>query len=132
MLLSALARAAVIVLLDIPIASVLVFETLLLVAAIFHHSNLRLATGLERALARVGITPSIHWVHHHARRSDTDSNYGTIFSFWDPLFDSRSATPRSPGMPIGVETRGEQSLARLLLRPFVAETPRPNDYTKGH
>ena len=62
-LLSVLARAAVIVLLDIPIASVLVFETLVLVAAIFHRSGLRLAAGFERALARVVITPSIHWEH---------------------------------------------------------------------
>ena len=131
-LLSALARAAVIVLLDIPIASVLVFETLVLVAAIFHRSSLRLAAGFERTRARVVITPSIHWEHHHAPRSDTDSNYGTIFSFWDPLFASRSATPRSPGMPIGVDTCGEQRLARLLLRPFAAETPRSKGYTKGH
>ncbi len=123
-LLSALARAAVIVLLDIPILSILVFEALVLVAAIFHHSNLRLAAGLERALARLVITPSIHWVHHHARRGDTDSNYGTIFSFWDPLFATRSATRRSPGMPIGVQACGEQTLPRLLLRPFGSEMPR--------
>jgi sterol desaturase/sphingolipid hydroxylase (fatty acid hydroxylase superfamily) len=84
--LSALARAAVIVGFGFPLDSVLVFQALVLIAAIFHHSNLALPPGFERALARVIITPSIHWVHHHKRRADTDSNYGTIFSFWDPLF----------------------------------------------
>jgi len=49
-LLSAVARAAAIMLLAVPLASVLLFETLLLAAAIFHHSNLRLPPRLEAAL----------------------------------------------------------------------------------
>ena len=65
----------------------------MLCSAIFHHSDARLPPRLERALARVIITPSIHWVHHHAMRADTDSNYGTIFSFWDPLFRSQQPHP---------------------------------------
>ncbi len=117
-LISALVRAAVIVLLGIPLLSVLVFEVLVLCSAIFHHSNLRLPPRVERALSKVIITPSIHWVHHHARRADTDSNYGTIFSFWDRLFASRSRTPRRLDMEIGVEGRDEQPLPALLLRPF--------------
>ncbi len=118
-LLSAMARAAVIYLFGVPIASILVFETLVLLAAVFHHSNLRLPAGLEDLLARVIVTPSIHWVHHHARRRDTDSNYGTIASIWDRLFGSRSLTVRRLDMPIGVEGRREQPLGRLLLRPFL-------------
>ena len=123
-LLSALARAVIIVLLDIPLASILVFESLILAAAIFHHSNLALPARLERGLSRLVITPSIHWVHHHARRGDTDSNYGTIFSFWDPLFGSRSPTPRTLTMAIGVEGREERPLVHLLLRPFLGEKSR--------
>lgn len=117
-LLSAFARAGVIVVLGLPISSVLVFETLVLAAAIFHHSNLALPAGLERALARLVITPSIHWVHHHAVQRDTDANYGTIFSFWDPLFGTRSPTPRTPEMEIGVERGTERSFPQLLARPF--------------
>lgn len=117
-LLSALARAGVILLLGFPFASVVVFEVLVIFAAVFHHSNLRLPAGLERALSRVIITPSIHWVHHHARRADTDSNYGTIFSFWDPLFGTRSKTQRDPAMTIGTEGRAEEGLVSLLLHPF--------------
>ncbi|MFQ6017488.1 MAG: sterol desaturase family protein [Kiloniellaceae bacterium] len=123
-LLSALARAAVIMLFGLPISSVLVFETLVLAGTIFHHSNLALPAGFERALSRVVITPSIHWVHHHAARADTDSNYGTIFSFWDPLFGSRSATRRTLGMTIGVERRSEQAFLHLLIRPFLSESLR--------
>jgi sterol desaturase/sphingolipid hydroxylase (fatty acid hydroxylase superfamily) len=116
--LSALVRACVIIAIDIPVSSVLLFEALVLMSTIFHHSDARLPPRLERALARVIITPSIHWVHHHARRADTDSNYGTVFSFWDPLFRSRSRTRRWATMPIGVEGRRDRPLLRLIVTPF--------------
>jgi sterol desaturase/sphingolipid hydroxylase (fatty acid hydroxylase superfamily) len=133
-LLSALARAGVILLLGFPFSSVLVFEALVLCAAIFHHSNLRLPAPLERALATLIVTPSIHWVHHHARRADTDSNYGTIFSFWDPLFGTRSPTRRTLDMPIGTEGRAEEGMAALLIHPFRSvpgAIPNPESPRKG-
>lgn len=122
-LLSALVRAGVVVALDMPLASVVLFEGLVLAASLFHHSDARLPPGLERALGRVVVTPGQHWVHHHALRADTDSNYGTILSVWDPLFGSRSLTRRWRGMPIGVERLRDRPLPRLLLAPF-ARQPR--------
>jgi sterol desaturase/sphingolipid hydroxylase (fatty acid hydroxylase superfamily) len=119
-LLSALARSVVIVLIGFPLSSILAFEAAVLMAAIFHHSNLRLPASLEALLARLIITPSIHWVHHHRRRSDTDANYGTIFSFWDRLFRSVSPTRRRPDMAIGVEGEEELGLIDLLRHPFGA------------
>jgi sterol desaturase/sphingolipid hydroxylase (fatty acid hydroxylase superfamily) len=117
-LLSALARAGAVFALDVPFSSVLAFEGLLLIAAIFHHSNLRLPAAVERALARVVVTPSIHWVHHRRVRRDTDSNYATIFSVWDRPFGTRSATARLPDMEIGVEGQEEAGVAGLIARPF--------------
>lgn len=117
--LSAVVRAPLLIVLGVPLETVLLFDTLVLVAALFHHANMALPAGLERALSRVIVTPSIHWVHHHARRADTDSNYATVLSLWDRVFKSRSPTRRTPDLPIGVDGRPELSLARLLLRPFV-------------
>jgi sterol desaturase/sphingolipid hydroxylase (fatty acid hydroxylase superfamily) len=117
-LLSALARAGVIMLLALPLASVVTFETLVLMATLFHHSNLRLPPALERALAAVIVTPSIHWVHHHRLRADTDANYCTILSLWDPLFRSRAPHHRTPDMAIGVEAREEEPVLQLLVAPF--------------
>ncbi len=117
-LLSAAARAGVILLLGLPIVSVVVFEALVLAAAIFHHSNLTLPFRLEAALSRLVVTPSIHWVHHHRVRRDTDANYSTVLSLWDSLFASRSPHRRSPDMAIGVEAREEQPLPGLLVAPF--------------
>lgn len=116
---SALLRLIPIMLLAIPFAHVIIFETVFICAVIFHHSNLRLPVKLERALSRVVVTPSIHWVHHHAVQRDTDSNYATIFSVWDRLFGSRSQTQRSLAMKIGVESIEDKPLLRLILTPFL-------------
>ncbi len=117
-LLSSLARTAVIVALAVPLTSVIVFETCLVLATLFHHSNLRLSAKVEAALARVIVTPSIHWVHHHARQSDTDSNYATILSLWDRLFASASTTCRTPEMKLGVEGAHDAPFPQLVIRPF--------------
>ncbi|HWG80652.1 MAG TPA: sterol desaturase family protein [Stellaceae bacterium] len=116
--LSALARACIILLLAVPLTSVVVFETLVLVAALFHHSNLRLPPAFERALSLAVVTPSIHWVHHHRLRADTDANYCTILSLWDRLFMSRARHRRTADMAIGVEAREEERLFGLLAAPF--------------
>ncbi len=115
---ASLVRAVVIVLLVVPLRSVLVFEVLVALSAIFHHSNLRLPPAFERVLAWFIVTPSIHWVHHHARRADTDSNYATVLSVWDRIFRTRSQTARTPGMPMGVEGARDVSLATLIALPF--------------
>ena len=115
---SSLVRAAVIFLLAVPLTSVLAFETLVAMASIFHHSNVRLPATLERALSWAIVTPSIHWVHHHAARADTDSNYATVLSLWDRLFGSSSQTLRTVGMCMGVEGQRDAGLASLVLRPF--------------
>jgi sterol desaturase/sphingolipid hydroxylase (fatty acid hydroxylase superfamily) len=117
-LLSSLVRAVVIFVLAVPFASVVAFEALVLISALFHHSNLRLPVKVERALSWVIVTPSIHWVHHHAIRRDTDSNYCTVLSIWDRLFGSSNTTPRTPDMLIGVEGRPERNLVGLIAKPF--------------
>jgi sterol desaturase/sphingolipid hydroxylase (fatty acid hydroxylase superfamily) len=117
-MISALVRAVVIFLLAIPLGSVIVFETLILVAAIFHHSNWRLPEAVEQRLSRYIITPSLHWVHHHKQKSDTDSIYGTVLSFWDRVFDTGPHINRRPDMPIGVEGEEEAGLLKLIALPF--------------
>ena len=117
-LLSAGFRAAVIIALDMPFASIVVFEALVLLAAVFHHSNLRLPAALERALGWLVVTPAIHWVHHHAVDRDTRSNYAPSLSLWDPLGGTRSATRRHEAMPIGLPEARDQAVGALLLRPF--------------
>lgn len=117
-LISALARAPLIIAFDVSMVALVVFEGLLLASAFFHHSNVRLPAKAERAIRGLIVTPSHHWVHHHAVRTDTDSNYGALLTVWDRLFGSWSRTTRTPDMKIGVEGKADESLTQLALAPF--------------
>ena len=117
-ILSALFRALVILTLNMPLSSILIFEGMVLIVSAFHHSNLNLEPRREMLISKLLVTPSIHWVHHKAVEQDTDSNYGTIFSFWDSIFKSKSETKRTTEMKIGVEAKTELSFLRLLIHPF--------------
>lgn len=125
--LSAAIRAGLIVMLAIPFASVVVFEIAAAAVVLLHHSNLRLPGWLERPLSAVIVTPSIHWVHHHVERTDTNSNYGTIFSWWDRLFGTRSGTVRVDDLPIGLDDARDIPLLRLIVQPFRGRTRRVGD-----
>lgn len=117
-ILSALVRSILIILFNITLTNLLIIEGIILISSIFHHSNINLNKKIENLLSLIIVTPSIHWVHHHQRKLETDSNYSTIFSLWDKLFKSRSKFKRKIKMPIGVQGDKEQSLIQLIVRPF--------------
>lgn len=117
-ILSSLVRAAVIFMLGIPLLTVVVFEILVTTASIFQHSNVRLPKSFEHALSWVIVTPSIHWVHHHTLRSDTNSNYSNILSVWDRFFGTSSRTERTAALPIGLEGQHDLPLPQLLIKPL--------------
>src|SRR6056300_1378476 len=114
-ILSALVRSLLIILFNISLVDLLLIEV---ISLIFHHSNINLPKKLEKALSFIIVTPSIHWVHHHKRQSETVANYSTIFSWWDKIFNSISKFTRKIGMPIGVQGDREQDLLNLILRPI--------------
>lgn len=51
----------------------------------FHHSNLRLPIRVERLLNLIFVTPRMHGIHHSQVFAETNSNYGTVFPWWDRL-----------------------------------------------
>ena len=58
----------------------------------FIHSNIRTNLGPLRFLF---ISPQAHRVHHSVEEAHFNSNYGTVFSFWDALFRTRHTDQRS-------------------------------------
>jgi len=117
--LSALARGAFVFAADMPLSSVLIFEIVVLTCSLFHHSNGKLPQSMEKALSFLIVTPGWHWLHHHAVRRDTDSNYATLLPLWDRIFGSANPGWRDPTMPIGLEGEPlDPSLWVLLLKPF--------------
>ena len=51
-----------------------------------HHANIALPAWLDRGLRLFIVTPFMHKVHHSRWQPETDSNYSSLFSFWDRLF----------------------------------------------
>ncbi len=115
---SSLLRLIPLFLLGISLQTNMLYGAILFACALFHHSNVKLPPAFERALSKLIVTPSIHWVHHRAVQKDTDANYASILSIWDTVFQTASRTRRTPDMIIGVEGMAERPLAALLAFPL--------------
>ena len=70
--------------LDAPTAGALTFLMIFINA--FIHANIRTNLGLLRY---VFISPQAHRVHHSASPEHIDTNFGTVFAFWDYIFGTR-------------------------------------------
>jgi sterol desaturase/sphingolipid hydroxylase (fatty acid hydroxylase superfamily) len=94
---TALIKAAFIVIVGIDSAVLLANEALTTLFVMFHHTNI--AFRGERWLGRAVVVPSIHRAHHSTVRAQHDNNYGAVFSFWDRLFGTfTSVEPKEIGL----------------------------------
>jgi len=120
LLVSTLLRLAVIPLLGISVSQLLVYETLLLPVILFHHSNVRFPEPMDRCVRLLIVTPAIHRVHHSRLRLETDSNYSSIFSFWDRLAGTFRLRQSARPVNFGLDEYDESWLrfSRLLMMPF--------------
>jgi len=122
-LLSLLIKFGVIALLGAPALGVLIFEVLLNATSMFNHSNVRMPAPVDRIVRLLVVTPDMHRVHHSIVRTETNSNFGFNFPWWDRLFGTYRAQPAAghDGMTIGVEVfrdPAELRLDRMLLQPL--------------
>jgi len=117
---SALFRGSLLIFIHIPLEIVFIYEGLVFFFAAFHHSNIKLVKPLEKPLSKFWITPSLHWMHHHAVRQDTNSNYGVTTTLWDKLFGTYNTRKRSTDMKQGIEGTAPQDFTfiELQLLPF--------------
>lgn len=119
-------RILVVLLFGIPPLVYLVFEIVFESASVFHHSNWRLSLGVERFLNYIIVTPRMHGIHHSIVERETDSNWGTIFCWWDKLHRSLRRDIRQDELTIGVAAfRDEEELTvgKLLALPFREQRP---------
>lgn len=97
------------------------YELVFQLCTLFHHSNVRLPLRLERAMNFVLVTPRMHGVHHSDFRRETDSNYSTVFSWWDRLHRSLRLNVPQREIQIGVpgySLPDDNRPAHLLSMPF--------------
>jgi len=98
----------------------LVFQT----ATMFHHSNWRLPITIERLLNKVIVTPRMHGIHHSSIEEQTNSNYSTVFRFWDLINRSLILNVIQSQIIIGVpgyRRAGDNKLGHLIVLPFLQQ-----------
>ncbi len=117
-ILSAFARAPIILIFSIPLAHIIAFEAFLLICSFFHHANIGLPNKLDKLLSKIIVTPSIHWIHHKADPKDMHTNFCLFISIWDRIFNTSSTTKRTKKMNIGLPKQKDKDLLGLLLLPF--------------
>jgi sterol desaturase/sphingolipid hydroxylase (fatty acid hydroxylase superfamily) len=104
-----------------PMYSVMIYQTLVVVATAFTHANIRLSGGMDAALSYVLISPNMHKVHHHWKQPYTDSNYGAVFSFWDRLlgtFSKLDVKEIKYGLDKHYPNEKDENFLKLLKHPF--------------
>lgn len=97
------------------------YELVFQANTLFHHSNVRLPIRVERLLNRLLVTPRMHGIHHSQVPGETNSNYSSVFSFWDRLHCTlRLNIPQGEidiGIP-GYAGERDNHLGNALLAPF--------------
>jgi sterol desaturase/sphingolipid hydroxylase (fatty acid hydroxylase superfamily) len=119
-------RLAVIPLLGLQLWQVILYETILLPVIAFHHSNVAMPERYDRLLRAVIVSPNMHRVHHSDWQPETDSNFSSIFSWWDRFGRTLRLREDVRTLRYGLrQFQGEEweSLWGLLKTPLAAVRP---------
>ena len=119
--------APLVILIGAPLITLMLFNLLHVISALYTHGNITLPEKLDNILRKILVTPDFHRMHHSSDRQYTDSNYSAIFSFYDHIFATATRLPYKelPEMELGLETLRENKdnrVDRLLLTPFIYKT----------
>ena len=118
---SAAWRAAQIAGIGVSPLALSIWQTLVLVSILFHHSNVRLSAENERRLCWIAVTPRMHGIHHSTRYNETDSNWSSGLSLWDRIHGTLKLEVPQEAITIGVpafQTLPSVTLPRVLALPF--------------
>jgi sterol desaturase/sphingolipid hydroxylase (fatty acid hydroxylase superfamily) len=88
---------------------------------LFHHSNLRLPIGLERLLSKLIVTPRMHGIHHSQVHRENNSNFGTVFTWWDRLHRTLGLNIPQDEVIVGIPAYTlpeDNRVPNALLMPF--------------
>jgi len=119
---SAVIKIGLIFFIGADLFGVVLFESLLVLCAQFHHSSLKIAWWFERIYWLVFVPPSMHRIHHSIVIKERNSNYGTIFSIWDRIMGTLVTDVDQDRIRIGVGghfREGKLNFHHLLIMPFM-------------
>jgi sterol desaturase/sphingolipid hydroxylase (fatty acid hydroxylase superfamily)/transglutaminase-like putative cysteine protease len=118
---STLFRIGVIALLGVSLEGVIIFEIVFGIVNQIEHANIHIPEPFESWLRKMFVTPDMHRVHHSRVIEQTNSNYATIFSWWDRFFGTYRFGMDQKSIVIGLREypkREDVSLGRVLAMPF--------------
>jgi len=112
-ILSMIFRIGFVITLGVSGAAIALFEMTLLFASQFQHSDLRLPDRIDSRIRWIWVTPNMHRIHHSVKFEELDSNYSTIFTWWDRLLGTYRADVRQESIRVGLS--GYTGPVRLTL-----------------
>jgi len=118
---SSILRVPIILLLGLRLRELVLYETLMFAVVQLHHANVALPGNLDRFLRWFIVTPCIHKVHHSRFQPETDSNYSSLFSWWDRLFRTFKLRADPATISYGLaefDIPARQTLGGLLKTPL--------------
>src|SRR5882724_12685488 len=113
-------RAAQLIIIGVSPIAYSTWQTFVFLSIMFHHSNVELPIGLERALNRLIVTPRMHGIHHSIVREETNSNWSSGLTIWDRLHGTLRLNVPQEEVTIGVPAYRDWrdvTLGRLLTLP---------------
>ena len=119
---SAVIKLSLILFLGASPMGVLIFESVLVLCAQFHHSSLKVPEWFETFWWILFVPPSMHRIHHSVIIKERDTNYGTIFSLWDRFLGTLLTNVDQAKICIGVGAYQEPdklNFHQLLAMPFI-------------
>jgi sterol desaturase/sphingolipid hydroxylase (fatty acid hydroxylase superfamily) len=114
-------RAAQVIVIGASPEAIAISETFVMIAAEFHHSNLRLPLEFERRLNVLIVTPRMHGIHHSIIEHESNSNFATLLTFWDVIHGTLKLNVPQDEITIGLAAyrdANELTLTKLLAHPF--------------
>ena len=114
-------RSLQVALLGVDSGTLRLWQQLLVLSVVFHHSNLELPADAEHLLNAIVVTPRMHGIHHSTRVDETNANFSSLLSCWDRLHRSLRLDVPQSAVTIGVTGFSEPedvTLERSLMLPF--------------
>ncbi len=97
---------------------VLIYETVFLINVMFHHSNITITEPVDKVFRIFFASPNMHKVHHSIVRDEADSNYSSLFSFWDRIFRTYKIVENPKSIKYGVKgLEDKQSIPDMMKTP---------------
>lgn len=118
---SSLFRIPLIALFGVYLWELVLYEIIMFAVVQFHHANVGLLEKYDRLLRTIIVTPNMHRVHHSRWQPETDSNYSSLFSFWDRIARTFRLNPKPETIRLGLDEfdrEEDQTILGMMKTPI--------------